>query len=317
MSLKVPILLSYYALSNGSEAIIFGQITSMRLSDLSFTDFSRRRTFRTLLSLYRTKAVSSQTVSLTFDSHEVTGKTDASGFFFIKDKIDSVNSVLQKIHLGTNESVHVVTGLYSLSLHRVDTPYIVVSDIDDTILHSYISRKILKFRTLMFTTMEKRRAVEPVKTLISSIVKRGATPLYISNSEQNLYPLIYRFLMHNDFPAGPLFLKQMLKLKDIIRYRKLPTPEVHKLKMLDEVIPLFSNKKFVLIGDNTQFDMTIYLSTAKKYPVNITDIFIRKVINLPDEAGKVRELREMLAKSQINFYYAEEFTGLSKHSEAI
>jgi len=213
--------------------------------------------------------------------------------------------------------VHMVKDLYSHALHYVNTPYIVVSDIDDTILHSYISRKILKFRTLMFTTMEKRRAVEPVKKLIRSIVNKGATPLYISNSEQNLYPLIYRFLVHNDFPPGPLFLKQMRKLRDIIRYRKLPTPEVHKLKMLDEVIPLFSNKKFILIGDNTQFDMSIYLTTAKKYPANVTDIFIRKVINLPDEANKVKELKEMLAKSQINFYYAEEFTGLSKHSDPI
>jgi phosphatidate phosphatase APP1 len=169
----------------------------------------------------------------------------------------------------------------------------------------------------MFTTMEKRRAVEPVKKLIRSIVNNGAFPLYISNSEQNLYPLIYRFLVHNDFPAGPLFLKQMRKLRDIIRYRKLPTPEVHKLKMLDEVIPLFSNKKFILIGDNTQFDMGIYLTAAKKYPANITDIFIRKVINLPDEANKVKELKEMLTKSQINFYYAEDFTGLSKHGEPL
>ncbi|MEJ7644624.1 MAG: phosphatase domain-containing protein [Chryseolinea sp.] len=317
MSSRIPTLLSYYALSNKNEAIIFGQVTNMRVGDLSFLDFNRRRTFHTLLSLYRTKAVANETVSLTFDSHVVEGKTDASGFFFIKDKIASAEGVLQKMQLGTGELVHLVTDLYSHAFHHVDTPYIVVSDIDDTILHSYISRKILKFRTLMFTTMEKRRAVEPVKKLIRTIVDRGATPLYISNSEQNLYPLIYRFLTHNKFPVGPLFLKQMRKLKDIIRYRKVPTPEVHKLKMLDEVIPLFSNKKFILIGDNTQFDMAIYLTTAKKYPDNITDIFIRKVINVPDEVNKVKELKETLAKSKINFYYAEEFTGLSIHSEPL
>lgn len=310
MTERVPILLSYYAVSNGNEILIFGQVSVMRASDLSFTNYSRRRTFRTLLSLYRTRPFANEPVSLIFESFTVSAKTDATGFFLVKSSAKNVDSFLMKAVDTTDTDILIMDGLYSKTIHHVKTPNVVVSDIDDTILHSYISRKVLKFRTLMFTPVEKRRAVEPMKKLVKSVVRTGATAIYLSNSEQNLYPLIYRFLIHHDFPPGPLFLKQMRRLRDVLRYRKLPTPEVHKMKMLDEIIPFFSPGKFVLVGDNTQYDIPIYLSAAKKYPERISHIFIRRVRALPDEKTTMAEITNRLSKENIEFYYDDDFPEL-------
>ncbi len=310
MPARVPILLSYYALSNGVEAIIFGQVTSMHAADLTFTDYNRRRTFRTLLSLYRTRAVRDEIITIHFDSLSVDAKTDVTGFFLAKATVGQAKIILRKVTLSSGVAIKLLDGLYSLAIHHVDTPALVISDIDDTLLHSYISRKILKFRTLMFTPVEKRKAVKPMKVVIGSLVSNGATALYLSNSEQNLYPLIYRFLTLNDFPPGPIFLKQMRRMKHVIRYRKLPTPEAHKLAMLDIVIPMFPNKKFILVGDNTQYDLSIYLSTAKKYTGMVSDIFIRKVSNLRNEEVVIKDTKETLATLGINFYYAEEFSNV-------
>ncbi|HTE32686.1 MAG TPA: App1 family protein, partial [Chryseolinea sp.] len=290
-------------------------VTSMRASDLSFTDYTRRRTFRTLLSLYRTKPLSHEALTLSFDSLTAKASTDASGFFIVKHPVESIRGTLQKVSLSSGKEIKLIEGLYSRTIHYVETPYMIVSDIDDTILHSFISRKVLKFRTLMFTPVEKRETVIHVRDLIRSVVSKGATPIYLSNSEQNLYPLIYRFLLLNEFPAGPIFLKQMRKLMDVFRYRKLPAPEVHKLKMLDEIMALFADKKFVLVGDNTQYDLSIYLSVAKKYPSNITHIFIRKVVTLPNEEEMVKELTETLSKEQITFHYAMEFSPIKELKE--
>jgi phosphatidate phosphatase APP1 len=203
--------------------------------------------------------------------------------------------------------VIIAEGLYTRAIHYVDSAYIVVSDIDDTILHSHISKAFRKFRTLMFTPVEKRKAVKSIKNLITSYVQRGATAIYLSNSEQNLYPLIYRFLTLNKFPTGPLFLKQIRKLWDVIRYRKLPAPEVHKIKMLNQIIPMFSNKKFILVGDNTQRDLSIYTETAEKYPGVIESVFIRKVVFRSSDDDKIKEFRERLSKAGVNFHYDDEF----------
>lgn len=307
MSVRVPILLNYYALSNGREALVYGQVTSMRTGDLSFTDYSRRRTFRTLLSLYRTHAVANETISLTYDTLQLETTTDASGFFLSKVNIESISGNLKKVTLSDGQPVDLLEGQYALAMHDVTTPRIVITDIDDTVLHSYISKKILKFRTLLFTPIERRKAVEPVKQLILSLIRKSATPIYLSNSEQNLYPLIYRFLIHHGFPSGPLFLKPMRKLQDVIRYRKLPSPEIHKMRMIDHIIPLFPDKKFALIGDNTQFDLAIYMATARKYPGVVEEIFIRRVIALPDEKNVIAELDQLLGKLSIKLHYSDTF----------
>jgi len=304
---RVPILLHYYALVNDGQALIFGQLTAKRLRDFSFAAFSRRTTFRTLLSLYRSRPMANRTMTLHYPSFDLDVVTDNTGFFMVRHDVASEDLPLQRATVG-EQMVQLIDGLYKLGMHHITTPDIVISDIDDTILHSHISRKIRKVRTLMFTPVERRLAVEPVKSLIHRIVKQGATAFYLSNSEQNLYPLIYRFLVLNAFPVGPIFLKQMRRIRDLIRYRKLPTPEVHKMKMLNILLPMFTEKNFVLIGDNTQYDLSIYLTAAKNYPANIKAIYIRRAISLPGESAKIAEIKTSLAKRNIEFHYGDDFT---------
>jgi phosphatidate phosphatase APP1 len=184
---------------------------------------------------------------------------------------------------------------------------IVVSDIDDTLLHSFIFRKIMKFKTLMFTTVEKRRAVVAMQDLLHKFTSKGAVSFYLSNSEQNLYPLIYRFLLHNNFPAGPLFLKKMRGLWDVIRNIKFPLRNIHKQKTLEDILEMFPEKKIVLMGDNTQFDLTIYLEAAEKFPVNIRYILIRKVIEKKSDEALRQKHGEALKKNNITLYYSETF----------
>ena len=54
------------------------------------------------------------------------------------------------------------------------------------------------------------------------------------------------------------------------------------MKMLNILLPMFAEKNFVLIGDNTQYDLSIYLTAAKNYPDNVKAIYIRQVVPLPE-----------------------------------
>jgi phosphatidate phosphatase APP1 len=303
---RVTILLNYYAVVNHGQALIFGQLTTKRLSDLTFTSFSGRTTFRTLFSLYRSRALASQIAIIHYEAFNLTVTTDDTGFFMVNHEVDSHEQPLKKITVN-DEPVRIIDGLYDCRMHHINTPNIVVSDIDDTILHSHVSRKFRKLRTLMFTPVERRLTVVPVKTLIDRIVAQGATALYLSNSEQNLYPLIYRFLVLNGFPRGPVFLKQMRRLRDLVRYHKLPPPEVHKMKMLNILLPMFTDKQFVLIGDNTQYDLSIYMNIAKSFPDNVRAIYIRKAIPIKDEAATIANLANEFARRNIAFHYGDDF----------
>lgn len=307
MAVKLPILLSYYALSNGTTTLCFGQVTYTRINDLSFVEYSRRRTFRTLLKLYRTRPYSNETIFLVFTKGRIEAATNRYGAFYIKSTRDEIQGRLERVLMKSGEEVRMVEGLYHTPVHYIESDTIVISDIDDTLVHSFISDKLQKFRTLMFTTMEKRKAVVGMQELLRNFTARGAVPMYLSNSEQNLYPLIYRFLIHNKFPKGPLFLKQMRKLWDVIMNVKIPPKNTHKVTTLEEMLSLFPEKKFILMGDNTQQDVPIYISAAEKYSASIRYIIIRKVHQKRSDETLIAKEIAKLKQLGVGFYYADEF----------
>ncbi len=159
--------------------------------------------------------------------------------------------------------------------------------------------------------MERRKAVEPTLKLIQELYAFGTSPVYLSNSEQNLYPLIYRFLKHNKFPKGPIFLKEMRKLRDVFQGKKFPSKELHKLTSLNQLIRFFPTKKMILIGDNTQHDLDIYLRMAEKFPDNIKYIIIRKVINRQADDEVVAYSKNLLQQKGIGLYYGNEFPSVT------
>jgi phosphatidate phosphatase APP1 len=309
---KVPILLSFYAISGRNATLLFGQVTHTSIRDLSFKDYSRRKTFRTLVSLYRTKPYANENIKLIFDEHEINGTTDAYGSFTICTADHLPQSGLQKAVLSSGAEIKIIEGLYPTAIQQVHANTIVVSDIDDTLLHSFIYRKVKKIRTLMFTTMEKRRTVVSMKDLMHQFTDKGAVSFYLSNSEQNLYPMIYRFLLHNSFPPGPLFLKKMRGFWDVIRNIKFPLRNIHKEQTLESILSLFPDKQFVLMGDNTQHDLLIYLQAAEKFPNNIRYIIIRKVIKRNEDQVLISKNIDKLIAANIKLFYADHFPSLSE-----
>ena len=310
MTPKQPILLSFYAITNSEKVMVFGHLTHSLIKDLSFTGFSSTKTFFTLLSLYRTRFVVEQQIEIIFNTGKATATTDKKGsFYFTADLVTGQKSILDIQVNGI--SVAFMKELYDLDIHEIKTNTILISDIDDTVIHSYISNKFMKFLTLMFTAVERRRAVEPTMKLICDQYALGVTPFYLSNSEQNLYPLIYRFLKHNNFPKGPVFLKEMRKLRDVFRGKKFPEQSLHKLSTLNLMLRFFPNKKFIFVGDNTQQDLDIYLSMAEKFPSSIKYIIILKVVDRPVDDEVVAYSENMLRQKGIGLYYGNEFPSIT------
>lgn len=292
---RIPILLNFYAIENGAgRSLAFGQLTYTRVNDFTFKDYSRRKTFRTIFRLYQSRPFANQELRLVFDKGAIVVHTNRHGGFRGEAASDLSGAKLQSVLMKNGKVVKLIEGLYHVNVQKLNSDTIVVSDIDDTLMHSFIAQKLRKFRTLMFTRMEKRKAVEDMQALVRNLATAGSCPVYLSNSEQNLYPLIFRFLAHNNFPDGPIFLKNLRSMWDVIRNVKFPLRNQHKLQTLQELMDFFPTKKFILIGDNTQQDLNIYIDTAKKNPGRTKFIVIRKVYDRTDEkliADAMKELR--------------------------
>lgn len=300
-------MLSFYGLSNGAKNLFFGKLAYSPVSDLSFQKYSWIRNFRTIVGLYRTRAVPFRNFEMKFDHGVVKGTTDVSGSFWCEIDMHELQTKLLSITLDSGENVLLTEELYPNLIHKIDSHTIVISDLDDTLIHSFVRDKFLQLRTLLFTSIEKRKVVSDMSHLIKQFALSGASSFYLSNSEQNLYPMLYRFLLLNEFPAGPLFLKQYIHVRDLVIQRVLGKKPAHKLNTLTRILELFPNKKYILIGDNTQQDLIVYLTLAEKHPDNIRYIIIRKVHEKKEDAPILREAYEKLRQHNIGLYYAKSF----------
>lgn len=304
MANHVPILLSFYGLTNGTQNVFFGKLAHSPVRDLSFRSYSWITNVKTIIGLYRSTPIAFSNFEMIFDHGKVFGQTDASGGFWCEADLYEQQTKLLEIKLtDSGESVQLTEDLYPNRIHPIEGHTIVISDLDDTLIHSFIKNKFRQVRTLLFTSVEKRKAVKDIAHLIKRFALSGAHCFYLSNSEQNLYPMLYRFLTINEFPPGPLFLKQYKRIRQLVIRKK----HSHKINVLEKLIEFFPNKKFILIGDNTQRDLTIYLEIAKAFPEKIRHIIIRKVRKRKKFIPLITESRVWLKEHNIGFYYEQEY----------
>lgn len=308
MKERIPILLSFCGISNGKQNLFFGKIAYSSVRDLSFKNYSRFKTFRSVVALYRTDAMHNREFEMQFDHGVIRGTTDASGSFWCETEMDQRQTRLVSVTLtATGRTVLLTEDLYPNTIQSIVSDTIVISDLDDTLIDSFVNNKFKQLRTLLFTTVEKRKAVVTTAALMRKFSQAGAVPFYLSNSEQNLYPMLYRFLGLNKFPAGPLFLRQYIHLRQYLWRRIARRKNIHKATMLEKILELFPDKKYILLGDNTQHDLPIYLELAKLRPKNIRYIIIREVKARPKDRAILAEAREALQQSGIGIYYEREF----------
>ncbi len=75
------------------------------------------------------------------------------------------------------------------------------------------------------------------------------------------------------------------------------------MNTLGKIMELFPNKKYILIGDNTQKDLSIYVNLADMFPDRIRYIIIRKVSEREHHHAFLEEARERLAQFNIPLHY--------------
>ena len=157
--------------------------------------------------------------------------------------------------------------------------YGVISDIDDTILHS----SILDWKTAaQLTFLHNARTRKPLKgvaklyqSLQAGTAHTPRNPIfYVSSSPWNLYDLLEDFMELNGIPAGPIHLRDLGT--DAGKFLKTEG-HGHKLDRARELINAFPGLRWVLLGDSGQHDAELYARAAQEFGDRILAIYIRDV----------------------------------------
>jgi phosphatidate phosphatase APP1 len=160
-----------------------------------------------------------------------------------------------------------------------DAEYGIISDIDDTVIHTGALHHFAMARTVFLNNAKTRMPFAGVTEFYKALQlgrngKRNNPFFYVSSSPWNMYDLLQDFLDLNEIPAGPLL------LRDFGFREKLfggSGHHGHKMKEIEQILVTYPELNFVLVGDSGQEDPVIYREVVRKFPGRILAIYIRDV----------------------------------------
>lgn len=170
----------------------------------------------------------------------------------------------------------------------------VVSDIDDTIVDSGISRGLLATVTTALlrdaaTRVPLEGAPELYRALAAETPDGPAPPFfYLSTSPWNLLGFLEGFLVRHGFPAGPLLLTDWGPGHASLLRVGTQRHKLTALRILADALP---RARFVLVGDSGQQDPDIYAAFAAERPGRTAAVYIRRA----DDRSPAAEQRLALA----------------------
>ena len=156
----------------------------------------------------------------------------------------------------------------------------IISDIDDTILHTGITSWKTAAQLTFLHNARTRKPLQGVAALYQALQAgpQGGAPVnpifYVSSSPWNLYDLLEDFMELNAIPPGPIFLRDLGT--DVGKFIKT-AGHGHKLERARMLIERFPQLRWVLLGDSGQADAELYADAARQFGDRIAAIYIRDV----------------------------------------
>lgn len=191
--------------------------------------------------------------------------------------------------------------------------FLVISDLDDTVLQSDATRLLRAARLLLLENARTRLPFPGVAALYRALVNgatgdEGNPVFYVSSSPWNLYDVVADFLDVRGIPAGPLL------LRDWDLGRGLGTHGGHKRAAIAEILDGFPSLPVLLIGDSGQEDPEIYRAVARDWPGRVLGVVIRNVTRTPARIAAVQALADELRSSGTTLLLADDSAAIAAHA---
>ena len=190
---------------------------------------------------------------------------------------------------------------YPTVFEQKDSRTEVISDLDDTVMVSHTASALKRISTILFYRPKKRRTIANTHALFKEYQAKDYRICYLSKSESNLFGLITSVISYRDLPRGALLLTPFLRFSQLFDPKK---GKDYKLDYIRRLIVHQPDKKFILIGDDTQRDMDVYTKVVGEFPEKIEKVYIRQtsLIRKPAQTAKW----EALLSTGVNAVYFQD-----------
>ena len=168
---------------------------------------SRRSALRSSLARFLTVEVADAAVTARTPGATVTGRSDRDGYVDVVLADPGLSPGWHDVELSLADGTTVQTPVLVVS---PDVSLGLVSDVDDTILETGLTRGLEFLRITLLTEVTDRAPLPGAAALYRALVCRsgeaGLPVFYLSTSPWNLHEMLLEFIALRGFPFGPLLL---------------------------------------------------------------------------------------------------------------
>lgn len=191
-----------------------------------------------------------------------------------------------------------------------------ISDIDDTILETGLTRGLAFIEATLLTEVADRSPLPGAAALYRALTEPAGGPtrpvLYVSTSPWNLHEMLLEFISLRGFPLGPLQLTDWGPSGHGL-FRIGATE--HKTGLVQRILDEHPQLRLILIGDSGQLDPEIYAALAKARPDRIAAIYIRRTAHdIAIRVNQVETLAEEVRASGVPMMAANDSMEMAAHA---
>jgi phosphatidate phosphatase APP1 len=235
---------------------------------------SRRTVLRTSLSRFLTVEVADAPVTVRTPGAAATVRSDRDGYLDVVVEEPGLSPGWHDVELTLADAPAVRAPVLVVAR---DVRLGLVSDVDDTILETGLTRGLAFLRISLLTEVGERAPLPGAAALYRALVCRtgeaGLPVFYLSTSPWNLHEMLLEFIALRGFPLGPLLLTDWGPGRSNLF--RIGARE-HKLGLIGRILAEHPDMALLLVGDTGQLDPEIYAAAAREHPGRIRAIYVRR-----------------------------------------
>lgn len=309
---------AYRGYGTRSEVFLIGRVFRQSRPK-SLTEKGIRSELRDIGRRLARRTIPGVVVTASFGGVEERVTTDQDGYFrvHLHPQIEAGSAALwhrMKLAVDTPEALEAEGLVY---IPPASSRFVVISDIDDTVMHTGVANKLGMLWHLFVADAQSRVAFPGVVALYRALHAgvsgiEGNPMLYVSRAPWGIYAVLEEFFTLHSIPAGPV-----LFLREWGISWKSPLPRQakdHKQELIRNMLQLYAELPFVLIGDSGQHDPEVYRQIVEENPGRVLAVYIRNVSRDPKRIVEIEELATVVVAAGSSLVLAADSLAMAEHA---
>lgn len=211
-------------------------------------------------------------VTITAGAAKIQTKADRSGYL---DVVIRGHGLDPGWHSITIRAASGASAVARVNILPPDLRYGLISDIDDTVMVTYLPRAMIAAWNTFVRHTSTRQPVPGMAELYEDLVERhpGMPVFYLSTGAWNVVPTLTRFLKNYNYPEGPMLMTDW----GPTNWGWFPSGQEHKRTQLRRLAIEFPQVRWYLVGDDGQHDPMLFREMAREHPQHVRAILIRQL----------------------------------------